>query len=56
MVLDLNTSEGMAAHMRSLPLENVRAIAAREIFFGPVSNVLLVTAAQMELIVRGEES
>jgi hypothetical protein len=52
--LDLNTSEGMAAHVRTLPTENLRSIAAREVFYGPVSNLLLVTACQMELIVRGE--
>jgi hypothetical protein len=52
--IDLNTAEGMADHIATLPTENLRSIAAREIFIGPVSNVLLVVAAQMELIKRGE--
>ena len=53
-VHDLNTSEGMAAHVRTLPTPNLRRIAARPIFVGPVSNALLVVAAELELIVRGE--
>lgn len=52
-VIDLNTAEGVAQWAKSLPTENLVAIAAREVFYGPVSNVLMVTAAAMELIVRG---
>lgn len=52
--IDLNTSEGAVAWMRQLPTANLREIAAREVFYGPVSNLLLVAAAQGELIVRGE--
>lgn len=54
MITDMNTAEGMAAHMRTLPTENLRELAAREVFYGPVSNLLMVTAAECELIVRGE--
>ena len=52
-IIDMSTSEGMAEHIKTLPTANLKDIAAREVFYGPVSNVLLVTAAQMELIVRG---
>jgi hypothetical protein len=51
--IDLNTAEGVADHIATLPTENLRGIAAREIFVGPVSNVLLVVAAELELIKRG---
>lgn len=53
-LIDMDTAEGMAQHLATLPTENLRALAAREVFYGPVSNVLLVTSAQCELILRGE--
>lgn len=54
-VIDMNTAEGCAAWMRTLPTENLRAIAARPVFLtASGGNVLLVTAAECELIVRGE--
>ena len=49
----MNTAEGMAEWVKSLPTENLESIAAREVFYGPVSNLLLVVSAQCELIVRG---
>jgi hypothetical protein len=52
--IDMNTAEGMADWMHTLPTSNLRSLAAREVFYGPVSNLLLVTAAQGELILRGE--
>lgn len=52
-VINLNTAEGVAQWVQSLPTENLIELAAREVFYGPVSNVLMVTAAAMELIVRG---
>lgn len=54
-VIDMNTAEGCAAWMKTLPTENLRAIAARPMFVSPTGgNVLLVTSAECELIVRGE--
>lgn len=50
--IDLNTPEGIVAHLATLPTENLRRIAAREVFYGPVSNVVLVCAAECELILR----
>lgn len=50
--IDLNTPEGIVEHMATLPTENLRRIAAREIHYGPASNVVLVTAAECELILR----
>lgn len=51
----MDTAAGLAEHMRTLPIENLRKIAARPIFgIGTAcSNFLLVTAAECELIVRG---
>ena len=51
--IDMNTAEGMAEWVKGLPTSNLKTIAAREVFYGPVSNVLMVTACQMELIMRG---
>jgi hypothetical protein len=54
-IRDMNTAEGMAAHMQTLPTENLRSIAARPIFLtADGGNVLLVAAAECELIIRGE--
>jgi hypothetical protein len=54
-VIDMNTAEGCAAWMKGLPTENLRSIAARPIFLNANGgNVLMVTAAECELIVRGE--
>lgn len=53
--IDLNTAEGCATWMKSLPTENLRSIAARPVFISPTGgNVLLVASAEGELIVRGE--
>lgn len=49
--IDLETPAGVAAWVRELPDENLRAIADRPI---DQFNFLLVTAAGLELIVRGE--
>jgi hypothetical protein len=51
-IIDLDTAEGMAEWVKALPTENLRSIAARPIFYGPVSNFLLVTAAECELSLR----
>jgi nitrous oxide reductase accessory protein NosL len=54
-VIDMNTAEGMGAHMATLPTENLREIAAREMFLNSFGgNVLMITAAAGELILRGE--
>lgn len=50
--IDLNTPEGIVEHMATLPTENLRRIAAREVNYGPASNVVLVFAAEAELILR----
>lgn len=49
-IIDLNTPEGCVAYMRTLPIENLQAIAARQI---DQFNYLLVCAADGELILRG---
>ena len=50
-VIDMNTAEGCATWMQSLPTENLRSIAARPL--DPM-NALMVISAECELIVRGE--
>lgn len=50
-VMDLTTPEGAVAWMKELPTENLRQIAARPI---DEFNYLLVSAADGELIIRGE--
>jgi hypothetical protein len=51
-MMDLNTAEGCVAWMKELPTDNLKTIAAR-----PVDrfNILIVCAAEGELIVRGEQ-
>lgn len=56
-VIDMNTAEGCAEWMKTLPTENLRSIAARPIFLNENGgNALLVISAECELIVRGEDS
>ena len=50
--INLNTPEGVAIWIRDLPTANLKAIAARPI---DQFNYMLVTAAGMELIIRGEQ-
>jgi hypothetical protein len=50
-VLDLNTAEGTIEHFRTLPTENLRNIAAREVWAG---NAMEVAVAAAILIERGE--
>ena len=52
-MIDMNTADGMVTHLSTLPTENLKAIAGREVFYGPVSNVLLVEAAKGILTLRG---
>lgn len=53
ITIDLNTPEGIVAHMATLPTENLRRIAAREVYLSPTGgNVGLVFAAECELILR----
>jgi hypothetical protein len=54
-VIDLDTPEGVCEHVKTLPSENLREIAARPLVIGPVSNITLVMAAAMELVLRGEK-
>lgn len=49
--IDLNTAEGIAAHMHNLPTANLRALAART----EVAQVAYAHAATVELILRGEK-
>ena len=54
-IIDLNTIEGLAEHMKTLPTANLRSIAARPMFINADGgNVLLIGAAECELILRGE--
>jgi hypothetical protein len=55
-VIDLDTAEGVALWVKGLPTENLKAIAARPVFVCEAgSNVLLLLAADCELILRGEK-
>lgn len=50
-ILDLTTGEGTIEHFRTLPTENLRSIAGREVWAG---NAMEVTVAQTILFERGE--
>lgn len=51
--IDLTTPEGIVDHMATLPTENLRRIAAREVYVSPTGgNIALVFAAEAELILR----
>lgn len=50
-VLDLNTAEGTIEYFRTLPTENLRNIAGREVWAG---NAIEVTVAEVVLRERGE--
>lgn len=53
-IIDLDTAEGATEWVRQLPTANLREIAARPVFVCEAgSNLLIVCAAQGELIVRG---
>lgn len=51
--INLSTPEGIVDHMATLPTENLRRIAAREVYASPTGgNIALVFAAEAELILR----
>jgi hypothetical protein len=56
-VINMDTPEGCAEWMASLPTDNLREIAARPVYLNSTgSNAMMVTAAAAELILRGVSS
>lgn len=49
--IDMDTAEGMYAHLSTLPTANLREIASRELWAG---NALMLSTADAILIQRGE--
>jgi hypothetical protein len=53
-VIDMATPEGMVAHLKTLPTENLKRIVARR--SGPLTQAfILEAAAEGILILRGED-